>query len=402
MDSGERGATPTPQADGTPLDAHLAAFLDDKAKQISVEDGETVRSGTYVSDLERVLPEWIDWMEHHGYGSLEELDGQAIGEWARAELAGAVKAEGEGITASTAWKYYSYVSAYLNHLTEWEHMDANPARTGVAKKPMPDRPTSGSTDQQFWSPQQRQTLMQYVRQRAHEAIDEHGSDRAAYPAVRDRAFCAVIAYSAVRGSEVLDQPQDDQPGRNGAAWGDLHLEERRLDVLGKSQAAEDVPLTSKPVEPLRRWRQVLDPPSEDWPLFPTLHRPTLWGTLRESLAERGVEADAIEDELGEYDRPLLACGALEVRPPALTTGGGRNLLRRLTEAAGVDVSEDPKAYLTLHGGRRGAGEQYRREASLDDAQKALRHSDPRVTEAMYSHIEAEDMSEIGDRAFGDE
>jgi len=60
--------------------------------------------------------------------------------------------------------------------------------------------------------------MQYVDRGAYEAIDEHGSDYEAFEAVRDRALCALIGYSGVRGSELLNQPHDDRDGRSGATW----------------------------------------------------------------------------------------------------------------------------------------------------------------------------------------
>lgn len=398
------GANPGDGADATPIDAYLDEFYDDKAKGIGfdeAEDGtrEKVRSGTYVQDLQSVLPKWVDWMRGHGYTTLADLDGRAIGEWAQALSTEAKKEDEEerDFGPATAWKRFRYVSAYLKYLQEWEYIDTNPARTGPAKQRMPDKPSSSSADQQFWSQEQRDRLMLHVEERAHDTIDEHGTDRAAYNAVRDRAFCSVIAYSAARGSELLNQPDDDRDGRNGATWGDLNLEKKRLDVLGKSQDSEEVPLTSNPIEPLKRWRALLDPPSEDWPLFPTLHRPTLWGTLRDALETRGL--DDVDGALDDYDRPLVACEALEVRPPALTVDGGRKLMRRLTKASEVDVEDDPKDYLTLHGGRRGAGEVYHRHASLDDAQLALRHDDSRVTKEMYSHISTEDVSEVGDEAF---
>ncbi len=391
-------ASPGEHAGKTPLDGPLDEFLDDKAKTIATEDGEKHRSGTYVRELERVIPLWIDWMhEHRNVTTLDDLDGREIAKYATQELANDVK-RGE-LSARTAWKYLDYVAAYLNYCKEWEYIPDNPARTGVVKNSMPEKPSPDSSDQQFWSPEQLRTLMQYVDERAYEAIDEHGTDREAFVPVRNRAFCALIGYSGVRGSEVLSQPNDDRDARSGVTWEDIDFEQRRLRVLGKSQNNEDVPTTSYPVEPLKRWYSLLDPAYDDWPLFPSFHAPTLWRESRSQLVERGHDEATIDQLLDPYSDPLDAYYKHNLRPPSMSTTGGRNLLQRLTEAAEVDVSTDSKDYLTLHGGRRGVGEQYRREDGLSSAQKALRHSDPSTTENMYSHIEASEISEIGDDVF---
>jgi integrase len=88
-------------------------------------------------------------------------------------------------------------------------------------------------------------------------------------------------------------------------------------------------------------------------------------------------------------------------PPALTTAGGRSILKRLTDAADVDVSDSPKDYLTLHGARRGVSEMYYREEGATAAQRALRHADPSTTSEMHSHIEASELSEVGSDVFSD-
>ena len=388
------------------LSAPLSDFLDDKAKTIDVDDeGNVSRSGTYVRDLERVVPKWISWMEDEGYQTFDDLDGQAIGEWSRSELAGRVK-QGE-ITNRTAWKYYRLVRAYLSFCSEWEYLSGNPADTAVGKGPLPKKQSPDSSDQQFWSPEQRKTLMPYVAERAYEAIDEHGADYEAFEAARDRALCALIGYSGVRGSELLNQPDDDRPGRSGATWEAVDVENQRLRVLGKSQNREDVPATGIPVEPLERWKHLLDPPTDQWPIFPSFHTPKLWRTARKQLSKAGFEDDEIDELFEPYNRPLdlfyelpdEVDGDVDLRTPALGTSGGRSIMKRLTAAADVDVSSDPKDYLTLHGARRGAGEAYRREENLSEAQKALRHSDPAITENMYSHVEASEVSETGNSVF---
>ena len=231
-----------------------------------------------------------------------DLDGQAIGEWARSELAARAKS-GE-ISARTAWKYYRYVSAYLSYCSGWEYMAGNPAETEIAQSTMPSRESGDSSDQQFWSPEQRATLMQHVEQRAYEAIDEYGDGRAAYEAFRDRALCALLGYSGVRGAELLNSPHDDREGRSGATWAAVDMANQKLRVLGKSQDREDVPTTGIPVEPLDRWKHLLDPPSDEWPIFPSFHTPTLWRAAREQLSAAGFSDDEIDELCEGYGDPL--------------------------------------------------------------------------------------------------
>ena len=400
MERSQNDATAGVDEGKTPLDAPLESFLDDKATAIH-EDG--ARSGSYAAQLERVLPIWIEWMDERGDGHLEAVDERALARWVRQYLARRVKAheadESEGITRATAWTYFNAVRTYLGWCETWGHLDENPAEDPMPLDAMPDRPSNSSGDQQFWSPEQRQTLLRYLDERASEAIDEEDSD--ALAALRDRALAYLVGYSGVRGAEVLSKSDDDRDGRNGATWDDLDLDAGTIEVLGKSQNDERAPLTDKPVPALRRWHDALDP-ADDWPLFPTFHRPSLWGAVREGLRERGHDEDAIDEMLAPFDDPLDAVREYDCAPPALSTSGGRRLFRRLSDAADADTSDDSKDYLTLHGGRRGAGEMYYREAGHSAAQRALRHADPSTTSEMYSHIEASELSDVGSRVFEDE
>jgi len=61
-----------------------------------------------------------------------------------------------------------------------------------------------------------------------------------------------------------------------------------------------------------------------------------------------------------------------------------------------------KHYLTLHGARRGVGERYYREGSVEAARRVLRYDDPETTSKIYSHIEASDLSKTGDEVFKNE
>jgi len=123
---------------------------------------------------------------------------------------------------------------------------------------------------------------------------------------------------------------------------------------------------------------VLEPASDEWSVSPTLHRPTLSQGLPD-----GIERDADESYLDCY----RVAGH---NPKALTTNGGRSVLKQLCEAADLDIDGD---YLKPHGARRGIGELMYRERGAAAAQRTLRHADPRTTSEMYSHIEASELAD---------
>ena len=224
-------------------------------------------------------------------------------------------------------------------------------------------------------------ITRYARRRAGDALDEKG--KGALKEVRDHAFVYTIGYSGVRGSEILRAPRNNDRRRTGATWDDVNFEDATIEVLGKDQKRELAPLTSQPIGPLNRLYDLLDPVDEDWPLFPTFHAPTLWGHVRDQLVTRGHNDETVDELLEPLEDPLAACREYSIAPPALTTEGGRNLMQRLTDDAGIEV-DGRKDYLTLHGARRGVGEQYYREGSVEAAQRVLRHDDPETTSKMYS------------------
>lgn len=383
-----------------PLDAPFEAFLDAKAVTGSGDN----RSGNYAANLDRVVGKWIAEMNANGVETFADLKSDDLAQWASDYLAANVRryraSEGDGgFSAATANTYYDFVSAYLSYCVKWEIIDSNPAKAQIAQDEVPEKLRQDSSNQQFWTPEQRMAITRYVRRRAGDALDEKG--KGALQEVRDHAFVYTIGYSGVRGGEILRTPRDNDHRRTGATWDDINFEDATIEVLGKDQKRELAPLTSKPLSPLERLHTLLDSGNEDWPVFPTFHAPTLWSRVRSQLAERSHDADTIDDLLEPIDEPLEACRQYNIAPPALTTEGGRNLMKRLTEAADIDV-DGTKDYLTLHGARRGVGEQYYREGSVEAAQRVLRHDDPETTSKMYSHIEASDLSKAGDEVFRNE
>jgi integrase len=374
MEPSNSGATPQE----TPLEDAVAEFLESK-------------SGNYANNLEFVLAQWVDYCADRSVDTLEGVSKRTMGSYAsylhrRVEAGRSATTDG-GIAASSAWTYYNQVSAFLAWAVKWDYLAENPAEKAAAKEELPNKPSSNSGDQQFWSPEQRRTIMEYVDERAREAIDGKGTD--ALEEVRDRALVALVAYSGVRGAEVLADYRDDR--RNGLRWEKVDLENGVINVLGKSQRRdEEVPLPEQAAEPLRRLETVLDPPDESWPVFPSRHPPSLYAAIDDST----------------YDRPeadpwgyVLENG---IEPPSMSTSGARTLLKRLTEKADVPLENSPKDYLTLHGARRGVGEKLYRERGAAAAQRTLRHADPQTTSEMYSHINASELAADNTTVFDDE
>ena len=162
-------------------------------------------------------------------------------------------------------------------------------------------------------------------------------------------------------------------------------------MLGEGVRADRVPAVG---EALERLQQALRPTSGDWPVFPSLHRPTLSRIVRENLADTGYDDTEIEKIIHEHEW-LTLYRDQEFVPPALTTNGGRTVMRRVCEAAEISLDGEHD-YLTPHGGRRGAGDVlYREDPVL--AQTALRHRSIETTKDSYSYIEAgETASRAGD------
>jgi integrase len=293
------------------------------------------------------------------------------------------------LAGSTANTYWNYIAAFLGWCVYEELVAENPARTRRAEEELPDkRPRSDR--QQFWSRADREALLAHLNERAHTAVDERGFD--AIKELRDRALASLLAYSGVRGGEVLRDPNDER--RSGLRWRDVDLEAGTLVVLGKNQADEEAPLPPQVRDPLERLYQALQPASGEWPVFPTLHRPTLSRTVRTRLANTGYDTTEIEAAIDEHDW-LVLYRIHEFVPPALTTNGGRTVMRRVCKDAGIDLDGEHD-YLTPHGGRRGAGDVlYREDPVL--AQTALRHRSIETTKDSYSYIEAaETASRAGD------
>jgi integrase len=371
MDQPETDATLGEEAGRT--DVH--ELVDDYLTARRDEHG----SGTYAASAQSELDRWVTWMADRGYDleTLEERGPEVLRQYATQLRQ---RTQSGGIAASTAQTYFAYISACLSFAVREGRLARNPAQTEAAREMLPED-SRDRGDQQHWSPEQRAQLMEYVNKRAESAIVE--DPFGAYTETRDRALVAMLYYAAVRGAEVLRHRQDEREGRQGLRWGRVDLEAGTMRILGKDQSWETAPIPSPALRPLRMLKKVQRPASDDWPVFATSHAPSKWSVAREQL---DADVDALVEDLGSIDTVLQEH---DIAPPALTTDGTRSVLKRLTEAAGIDVDE---GYLQPHGARRGMiGEVYKRDRG--EAQDLGRHKSMETTREAYSHLDAEEQRE---------
>jgi integrase len=361
---------PTQPPSSKPIDDAITEFLTAGNK-----------SPNYRNTLQHVLTQWHDRLTARDTHTIDDITKRDLATYARylsqRSTAGQTPDADGGITTSTAWTYYDCVSAFLSYCVRWEYRAENPAQKGLALDEMPPRPTSNSSDQQFWTPEKRTAIIQYVDTRAHNAVDTTPED--AIDELRDRALVYLLAYSGVRGAEILSDPRDDR--RNGLHWADINRDQNVVTVLGKNQQLEKTQLPPQTQPALNRLEQALNPPTDDWPVFPTSHAPTLYTALPDDIDTSRADPLELHREAGTV-------------PPSLSTNGARTVMQRLCEDANVHIDGD---YLKPHGGRRGVGEAMFRNKGPAAAQRTLRHADPRTTSQQYSHIEAGELAEeVGD------
>lgn len=379
----------------------VEAYLQSKGK------GPDSASGNYRRNANRVITRFIDHVEGSDLDEpyFETLTPQTLRRWVRTDLLDS------NLSARTVETYYNYVSAYLGWCVREGVLHQNPARTHEAEEELPTTEETRVSQQQSWTSAQRQALTTHLDKAVHDALEDAQDGRepgeltsegptgmAALKELRDRALGYVLAYSGVRGAEVLADPNDDR--RNGAEWQDLDLEQHVLWVLSKKQQRDDRRLTPKPLHPLRQLEAALDP-APNWPLFPTLHWGRLYDGLRTHLHEvedwTDDRIEAFVDDLDGRADVFRAYREIGARPPALRTDGARDLLRSLTEAADVELHDDHD-YLEPHGGRRGAGAVLYQERSAEMAADQLDNS-VGVVERFYSELDATEQSEDVGEAF---
>ena len=132
------------------------------------------------------------------------------------------------------------------------------------------------------------------------------------------------------------------------------------------------------------YRTVLEPSTDEWPVFPSAHAPSKYRAVREQLSQQGVSDGEIEAILDDNDVKTVL-RVHEIIPPTLSTNGARNLMKRLCEDANIDVDGD---YLKPHGARRGLGHELYANGHAELARSALRYASIETTHESYSDIQA--------------
>lgn len=335
------------------------------------------RTGNYRTMAQSALERWVQFLEQREQATLDALDVDIQRAYAQ-RLRQAYR-DGD-IAASTARTYYATVRACLEWAVEDGLLTTNPAAPSRVTTELPTESTE--TDRQFWSPGDVKALLSYLSERIDTEIEAGGLTAAAKP-VRDRALVSVLAFTGVRGAEICRDTDDERPGRQGLRWQRVDLEDGTMKVLGKSQRWEWAQVPKQARSHLERHRRVQKPPTDSWPVFPTGHAPSKYAAVRSQLADRGWEANAIEQLLDAepIDEILIEH---EIVPPAITVRGARTVMKRLCTAADVDIDGE---YLKPHGARRGLGDLLYRE-SAELAQSTLRHTSIRTTHEAYSHVDA--------------
>lgn len=292
-------------------------------------------------------------------------------------------AQGE-LKARTANTYYEHFRAWLSFCVRDEFIDTNPAKKHRAEEPLPEDP-GHRQKQQFWKPKHRNKILTATDTEAENARDElEGNGWAS--TFRNRAITYVLCYTGGRAGEFLAKAGD--PDRTGISWRDVDLEDGSIRVFGKSRQFENMQLPKPAAEVLAEYKAILDPPQDNWPVFPSGAAPALYPAAREQLAERGIEEDERETLLTETDIHAVYREYALV-PPSITDDGFRqNFWYDLVEDHDLRINgEMPK----FHGARRGLGDElYREKPQL--AQKALRHADIKTTHNSYSYIKASETA----------
>jgi integrase len=394
-----------------PLRSSFDRYLQDKGKGRGGEGGNYRRNAA--RELDR-FAEWAagergddDWTgivpeEADRDPTFEDLDERVFREYAR-HLSG-----DRGLKQNTVQTYYAYISAWCGWCVNEGYLEAHYAQRASATAPLPDDDGRKPGDQQAWTPEQRHALTRHVDEQARESIeayttlpddvdplDKQRARYAALKAARDRALVVVLAYTAVRVGEFLRD--SDDPRRRGVRWEDIDLEDGSMDVYRKKQQWDAASLPDPVISPLRSYRKLMDPPTERWPVFPTFDQRTLANLVREELTDRGAQSEAIQERRDAYARDLLLALEEEIRPESMTTDGARSILRRLTDAAGIDIDHPKHEYLAPHGGRRGMGEVLVRAFGYTVAARYLDNSEEMVRER-YSHIEAGELGDVATEA----
>ena len=150
----------------------------------------------------------------------------------------------------------------------------------------------------------------------------------AYQQCREQALVYVVAYTGLRGSEFLSAPKEDREARNGIRWGDVSFADSSVIVFRKSREWNEASFLEPVIGSLRRYTEVLDVP-ESWPVFTTLHRPSLASHVSDGLGDAGLDDDETERVRGGAPDLIVAAENDLDAPKLLTTDGPRSIMEWL-------------------------------------------------------------------------
>ena len=341
-----------------------------------------------------VLEEFIEQFGLEDFDTVDRSLCRRYGEY----LADETNNDDRDLSGRTAHTYYDYVKAFLSFCVRDGHLDTNPADRNDADEFLPG--IDSQPDRQFWSIDQRETLLRHFDKQVDSAIEPpRAPSSIREERYRLRAMVAVLGLTGARGAEIFAEPRDDR--RNGIMWNDVDIEGNTLTVRGKVKRThpdpfQDVQLPDRAAAKLEKYYAILDPPTDDWPVFPTNHYPSKRDALKEEFSEARVDTmlkhASIDDLLREH----------EVPPPAISTNGARSVLKRLSKDLAplyecIEYDADENVYLKPHGARRGLGHELVQKGHTTVAQKSLRHGSPDVTEQSYQNVKAsETAKDVGE------
>lgn len=383
--------------DHIPVEETFEPFLNAKAK------GKDNSGGNYRRNVGRELQQFLRWLE----GDLEEYSGVVPDNEDRKPLMSDLSKKvfrqyarhlnnNRGLKSNTIQTYYQYISSWCGWCKRENYLQIHYATKSTAKAPIPEDDGRRPGDQQAWTPQQRNQIVIFVNKKAYESLSEYRDldfdddspvvDQHRHQAIkdsRDRTFVNIIAYTGVRIGELLRVPADSR--RKGLLWDDVNLDDGTILVYRKKQQWDSIALTDDVLETLKIYRNVIQPPSEQWPVFPTFGNEKLSQVVRTELENRGkseTEINAIQDN---YKYDLFVCLDKNIIPPSISPDSGRRILKQLSNEAGIEIDDSKHEYLSPHGGRRGLGEILVREKGYTLAARYLDNSEEMVRKR-YSHV----------------
>jgi len=170
-----------------------------------------------------------------------------------------------------------------------------------------------------------------------------------------------------------------------------------MDVYRKKQQWDAASLPDPVISPLRSYRQLLDPTTERWPVFPTFDQRTLAGLIQDELLRpRGTPGRNCRAPRGVCLRPLA--GARRGYSAAVDHNRRRTVdpPAALGNCRGRYRPSETRLSCS-HGGRRGMGEVLVRAFGYTVAARYLDNSEEMVRER-YSHIEAGELGDVANRS----